>query len=83
MAKPQPGEPKADNKDAPKNGQQGETKPNDKPGQNDKKAERRANKYWWWVVGTVPGALFALWFYLDVAKPIICGVTAGCGSASW
>ena len=51
--------------------------------QNDKRAEKRAYKYRWYVWLAVPGALFALWFYLDVASPIICGVTPGCGSASW
>jgi hypothetical protein len=29
------------------------------------------------------GSIAVVWFIAEVVAPIVCGVTAGCGSAKW
>lgn len=54
--------------------------------QNDKKAEKRAvciAPWVWLAIPAIPAIVAGYWFWTSVIAPIICGVTAGCGSASW
>ena len=51
--------------------------------QNDKRAEKRAARIAPWIWFAIPTIIAVYWFWTSVAAPIICGVTPGCGSASW
>ena len=52
--------------------------------ENNEAANKRAEGWRKYVVwGFVPAAVGGLWLWFAVVKPIICGITAGCGSASW